>query len=372
MISYKFKLYRSAKTKHLDATLREACGVWNHALALQKRYYKLYKKFIPKFTLQKHMTKVWQRHNLGSQSMQEITDRLDKSYRSFFNHTSKRPPKFKKVKDFSSFVFKQCGYKFDGNKVTITVGKNKHTFKFSKSREIVGNIKMVSVKRSPLNEYYIVIVTDGVPKHYGKTHNGASVGIDFGLKTYMTLSNGEKLNNPQFLKSSLNKVRKASKRLSRCKNGSNHKEQARLAYCRLQERLVNKRSDFQWKLAHSLCKRYDFIFIEDLSLSGMTRLWGRKMNDLAHGEFIDKLMYVATKYGCTVHKIDRYFPSSKLCHCGFKNDTLSLSDRKWVCPQCGQTHDRDLLASQNILREGIHELESDGKTNVVCAIRQSR
>ena len=364
MISYKFKLYKSRKTKHLDATLREACGVWNHALALQKRYYRLYKKFIPKFTLAKHMTKVWQRHYLGSQSMQEVTERLDKSYSRFFKHTSKRPPKFKKAKDFSSFVFKQCGYKFEGNKVTLSVGKEKYTFKFALSREIVGRIKMVSVKRSHLNEYYIVIVTDATPQQYGKSHNGASVGIDFGLKTYMTLSDGSKLSNPQFLKSALNKVRKASQKLSRCKKGSNHKEQARLAYCRLQERLVNKRANFQWKLAHELCKSYDFIFIEDLNLSAMTRLWGRKMNDLAHGEFVNKLMYVATKYGCTVHKIDRYFPSSKLCNCGYKNELLKLSDRKWVCPQCGQIHDRDLLAANNILREGIHELESNRKTTL--------
>ena len=96
------------------------------------------------------------------------------------------------------------------------------------------------------------------------------------------------------------------------------------------------------------------------------------MNDLAHGEFIDKLRYVATKYGCTVHKIDRYFPSSKLCSCGYKNELLALSDRKWVCLQCGQIHKRDLLAAQNILREGIHELESESKTIVASAMRQSR
>ena len=99
----------------------------------------------------------------------------------------------------------------------------------------------------------------------------------------------------------------------------------------------------------------------------MTRLWGRKMNDLAHGEFINKLEYVATNYGCTVHKIDRFYPSSKLCTCGYKNTMLRLSDREWVCPECGQIHDRDILAANNILREGIHELESNHKTNDAIA-----
>ena len=367
MISYKFKLYKSEKTKHLDATLREACSLWNHALALQKRYYRLYGKFIPKFTMSKHFTKIWKRKHIGSQSMQEIIERLDKSYNRFFKHTSKKPPKFKKAKDFTSFVFKQCGYKIIDNHIFLTIGKEKRHFKFSKSREIKGNIKMVSVKRSHLNEYYIVIVTDAKPETCRKTHDGASIGVDLGLKTYMTFSNGEKLKNPQFLKSSLNKVRKSSQKLSRSKNGSNHKEQAKLAYCRLQEKLVNQRADFQWKLAHELCKHYDFIFIEDLNLSAMTRLWGRKMNDLAHGEFINKLEYVATKYGCTVHKIDRFYPSSKLCTCGYKNTMLRLSDREWVCPECGQIHDRDMLAANNILREGIHELESNHKTNDAIA-----
>ena len=101
---------------------------------------------------------------------------------------------------------------------------------------------------------------------------------------------------------------------------------------------------------------------EDLNLEGMSRLWGRKMHDMGHGKFVEILSSVAVKYGCTVHKIDRYYPSSKLCTCGYKNDTLSLRDRQWVCPHCGQHHDRDVLAANNILRRGISELSSNGKT----------
>ena len=363
MIAYKYKLYRTKRTKLLKATLGEACHVWNHALALQKRYYKLFGRFASANTMKKHFSKVWHRQFLGSQSLQEILQRQDKAYQRFFKHQSKRPPKFKRSNEFTSFAYKQCGYKFfDLNKVTLTVGGQRLTFKFSKSRDFEGNIKMVLLKQTPLNEFFIVVITDSVSKPYGKTHNGASVGIDFGLKTYLTLSDGQKVENPQFLKRSLSKVRKASRKLSMCKKGSNHKEQARLAYCRLQEKLSCQRLDFQWKLAHFLCKRYDFIFLEDLNLQGMTHLWGRKMNDLAHGQFVSILEQVASKYGCVVHKIDKFFPSSKQCACGYKNDKLKLSDRSWVCPQCGTKHDRDLLAANNILRKGICELESNGKT----------
>ena len=91
-------------------------------------------------------------------------------------------------------------------------------------------------------------------------------------------------------------------------------------------------------------------------------MWGRKMNDLGHAAFVEKLEYVASKYGVVVHKIDRWYASSKSCECGYVNKALTLSDREWVCPKCGCVHQRDLNAAENILRKGISELESGGKT----------
>lgn len=143
--------------------------------------------------------------------------------------------------------------------------------------------------------------------------------------------------------------------------GSNNRKRKKLELERLYTDIVNKRSDFQWKLAHELCKRYDLICLEDLNLEGMTKRWGRKMSDLAHGDFVVKLEHVAKKYGVRVHKIDRFFPSSRLCTCGYKNDGLRLADRVWTCPSCGIVHPRDLFAAENILRRGIVELGSGGK-----------
>lgn len=360
MITYKYKLYRSKQTKHLDAMLCEACFIWNHALMLQKRYYRLYGKYVSCAAMQKHFAKHIKRTYLHSQSVQEVLQRLDAAYTRFFKHLAKRPPKFKKTADFASFCYKQGGFSLCGN--VFHVNTVKKDYKFSLSRHYDGKVKQVRVKRSHLNEWYIYVITDASPKSYTKTHDGASVGIDFGLKTYLSLSNGEKISNPQFLKKSLKRLKKVSERYSRCLSSSNHKEQARLTLCRLYELISNKRSDFQWKLAHDLCKQYDTIFIEDLSLSGMTRLWGRKMNDLAHAQFVSILEQVAIKYGCTVHKINKWFPSSKLCDCGFKNNNLSLNNRSWVCPHCGQIHDRDVHAAEMILRRGIYELASNSKT----------
>ena len=339
MISYKYKLYRTPKTKHLDKMLREACFVWNHALALQKRYYQIYHKYIDIIKIRSHFAKRIRRN---------------------------------KVKDFTSFVFRQTGYSLNGN--VLTINRIKKNFKFSLSRPYDGNIKNITIYRSPLGEFFIILVLDKPIQPIGKTHNGASVGIDFGLKTYLTLSDGTIYDNPLFMKEGLIEMRRLSRNLSKCENGSSNKERKRKELDRHWNDITNKHNDFQWKLAHELCRKYDKIFIEDLDLADMKlgHKANRKLKDQAHAEFITKLLYVATKYDVVVHKIDRYYPSSKTCTCGYVNSELKLSDRKWVCPHCGATHDRDLLAANNILRRGIYELESDSKTSKHTAKRLSR
>lgn len=363
MMTYKYKLYRSKRTAKLDAMLREACFVWNHALALQRRYYSLYGKYIGVARMQKHFARRITRTLLHSQTVQEILQRLDVSYKRFFEHLSRRPPKFRKDRDFSSIVYKQGGFKLNGN--MLVVNSIRQHFQFSFSRPYEGKIRQIRIKCSHLGEYYLYIVTDAVAKYlsHGKSRNGASVGMDFGLKTYLTLSDGTRIENPLFLKSGLNELRRKSRALSRCENGSNHRRKRRKDLERFHECIRNRRGDWQWKTCHELCRRYDTICIEDLSLLGMTRLWGRKVNDLAFGLFVQKLEHVASKYGTEVVKIDRFYPSSKTCSvCQYVNEHLSLRDRHWVCPCCGTSHDRDLNASVNILRQGIASSGSIRKT----------
>lgn len=321
--------------------------------------------------MQKHFAKRIRRNLLHSQTTQEILERLDTAYQRFFSRLAKRPSKFRKAKDFSSILFKQGGYSLNGN--VLTINSIKKRFKFSLSRPYAGKVKTLTVKRSHIGEFFIVMVLDKAPQTIGKSHNGASVGIDFGLKKYMTLSDGTTVNNPQFLKSGLRQLQRKSRNLSKCVPGSHNQERKRLDLDRHHEKVVNQRNAFQWQLAHQLCQQYDRIFIEDLQLTGMSALWGRKMADLAHGEFVLKLQYLATNYGVTVHKIDRYYPSSKTCTCGYVNHGLQLHERTWVCPECGTVHKRDLLAANNILRQGIAELESVSKSkNAVGASSRSR
>ena len=368
MMTYTYKLYRNKRTTKLDAMLREACFVWNHALALQKRYYSLFGKYVSCSKMKAHFAKRISRRLLHSQSAQEILERLDIGYKRFFDHLSRRPPKFRKARDFSSIVYKQGGFKLNGN--VLVVNSIKQHFQFSFSRLYEGKIRQIRIKRSSLGEYYLYIVTDAVAGSCsnGKSRKGASVGMDFGLKTYLTLSDGTRIDNPFFLKSGLKELRRKSRALSRCEKGSGHRRRRREDLERFHERIHNCRSDWQWKTCHELCGRYDTICIEDLNLRGMTRLWGRKVNDLAFGAFVQKLEHVASKYGTKVVKVDRFFPSSKTCSvCQYVNERLSLRDRSWTCPSCGTSHDRDLNASVNILRQGI---ASSGSTRKTVLARQ--
>lgn len=360
---YTYKLYRTKRTAKLDAMLCEACFVWNHALALQKRYYSLFGKYIPCKRMNAHFARRIHRHLLHSQTTQEVLERLDLSYERFFSRLSSRPPKFRKAREFSSIVYKQGGFKLNGN--ILVVNSIKQHFKFLFSRLYEGKIRQVRIKRSCLGEYYLCIVTDAVAGSVarGKSRMGASVGMDFGLKTYLTLSDGTKVENPLFLKSGLNELRRKSRALSRCAKGSGHRRRRRQDLERCHERIRNRRDDWQWKECHELCRRYGTICIEDLNLRGMTRLWGRKVNDLAFGLFVQKLEHVALKYGTSLVKVDRYYPSSKTCSaCQYVNEHLSLRDRRWVCPECGASHDRDFNASVNILRQGIASSGSIRKT----------
>ena len=361
MVTYQYKLFKTKKTRHLESILGEACFVWNHALALQKRYYAIYHGYVGKARMQKQFAKRIRRTYIHSQSCQEVIERLDNAYRRFFKKTAKRPPKFKKKSEFRSFVFKQGGFSLCGN--VFHLNSTKKDYRFSYSRPYEGNVKQLRVRRSPKGEWYIYVVTDAVQKKVAKTHDGAGIGMDFGLKTYLTLSNGDKIQNPQFLKKDISKLRSLSRSHSRKRKGSKRREEAKRSLASFHEHVANKRKDWQRKLANELCRKYDYIFIEDLSLRGMTHLWGRKMHDLAHAKFVNVLVETASRYGCIVHKIDRFYPSSRLCDCGYRNDGLKLCDREWVCPHCGCIHDRDVHAAENIFRRGIYELASGSKTS---------
>jgi putative transposase len=314
--------------------------------------------------LQKHIAKLRKRNKfwqlVGSQAVQDIEARIEKAYQLFFKHNKKgvRPPNFKKVKKYKSFTLKQAGYKFlSGNRIKIGA----KVYQFWNSQNIEGKVKTVTVKRTPLGEMFLVVVVDHSSHTEIKSETGRIAGFDFGLKTFLTCSEGFSVQSPQFLKQALNDVKKASRNLSKKRKGSNNREKARKHLVRQHEKLVNRRRDCFWKLAHQLTDQFDVLCFETLNLKGMQRLWGRKIGDLAFGEFIEILEWVATKKGKLIVFIDQWYPSSKTCfHCGHVLEKLELDIREWRCPSCLRINGRDENASLNIKRVGASTLKLDG------------
>jgi len=363
--TYRYKLYNSKQNKHLDHAIDIACEIWNHCIALHRRYYRMYGKHLSDNKLKKHLTKLKKRaryahwNDLGSQAVQDVAERIGRSYKAFFEYHKagrsgrKSPPKFCKRRNYSSFTLKQAGYKFlEGNRITI-MG---YTYKFVNHRPLDGVIKTVTVKRTKLGEFYLAVsVVKEVPDIQPRTGN--AVGLDFGMKHFLILDNGRRIDSPEWYKASMKDLRKAHRKLSRCQRGSRNRHRALLELERLYERISNRRRDWFFKLANELTDQYTVICVENLNLDGMKRLWGRKISDLACAEFMSILEWVSMKKGAIVVKIDRWYPSSKTCHhCGTLNQKLSLEDRIWVCECCGAILDRDVNAAINIREAGLSVL----------------
>jgi len=363
MKTYVYKLYKSKKNKHLNDALFVSAEIWNHCIALHKKYYKVTGKHISAYKMKKHLTKLkrlkkhehW--NNLGSQAVQDIAERIDRSYTSFFRWIKTRkgarksPPKFRKRRNYSSFTLKQAGYSFDGNN-SVTIMKRR--YKYHVNREIEGTIKTVTIKRDAIGDYYLYVVTN-VKTNEVYSRAGNAVGLDFGLKTFLTASDSSEVQSPLFFAHDAKLIAKLNRNLSKKKKGSRNRKRAKLDLARQHKRIENRRTDFHRKLAQGLASNYATICIENLNLSGMQRLWGKKISDLAFSNFVLILEQECIKTGSILVKVNRFFPSSQLCSgCGVQNkETKDLKIRKWTCPHCGKIHDRDVNAAINILNEGL-------------------
>ena len=359
MKTYQFKLYQHKRNKHLHRAINAASNIYNHCIALHKRYYRLFGKHLNKNKLMKHIAKQRRKNEywqlVGSQATQDIVQRIDRAYQLFFKHNKKgvRPPNFRKRIKYKSFTLKQAGYKFlKDNQIKIS----KRIYKFWKSREIKGKSKTVTIKRNSLGELFMFVVTDYVDK-ISTIKSGKSVGVDFGLKVFLTCSDDTEIHSPLFLKQSLKELRQASRNHSTKKKRSNNREKARKHLIRVHEKIVNRRTDWFWKLAHQLTDKFDHLFFETLNIKAMQRLWGRKISDLAFSEFLKILEFVAHKKEKVVSYINRWTPSSKTCNnCNHILDKLKLDIRNWLCPNCLSNNRRDFNASLIIYRVGVTSL----------------
>ena len=270
-----------------------------------------------------------------------------------------------------------CKVDYENQKIKIPKLKTWINFanEIKQDRIPNGKLQSITVSKNPAGHYFASLLYKVEKKQINYIPNPENcIGIDFGLKNFITTNIGEKIDSPKAYKKSQKRLVRLARQHSKKKTNSKNREKARLRLAKQHEKIANQRKDFNHKLSRKLVNQYDFIFIEDLNIKGMARTRKRKdpnaktrkrglgkaVNDLAWSQFVSFLMYKAISEGKFVIKVGRYFPSSQLCsHCGYKNSNLKLSDREWICPQCGQVHDRDTNAAINILNEGRKLLFGD-------------
>ena len=357
LLTYRYKL-------RPNATQRAAFGqfagnrrfVWNWALAECKRYYAEHKKSKSFAELSAALTQLkkdpaydWLALS-SAQSLQQALADLKKAYQAFFRRAGRKagPPAFKKKgRCVDSFRFPQA-VKVVGNRIQLPKIGSVRLFL---SRPVAGTIGSATVKKSSTGDWFVsLVVDDGKDEPVKATDIDDAIGIDLGLTTFATCSDGEKVASPRFFREAERAIARLQRVASRRKKGSNRRRKAVLALAKAYEKVAARRNDFAHKTANRVLAKASVVCVETLSISGMAKTkLAKSVLDAGWRLFLHCLTYKAARAGKVVQAIGRFEPSSKRCHtCGVVRKTLALSERVWTCDGCGRTHDRDENAAKNI------------------------
>ena len=306
---------------------------------------------------------IWLREQNTKVLKQAVKDMLT-AYKNFFEqHTGY--PKFKSKHDNKQSCRFELGAISKRNDYTtyhLSLA-NIRNIKFRCSEKYAqylqkhhDNIKQATLTRLPCGEYYLSILVDGDLTHKGLKDTNTAVGIDLGVKDFVITSNGEVFRNLHFKKSESKKIKKLQKQLSRKKKGSNNRNKARIRLAKLYKKINDRKQYYLHSVSNSLIDENQVICMEDLNVKGMSKNHNlaESILEMNFGEFRRMLEYKASWYNRLIVFVDRFYPSSKICHnCGYVNKELTLNDREWICPHCGEVISRDYNAALNILDEGL-------------------
>ena len=367
--AYKFRIY---PTKQQEEIINKTFGccrfIYNQMLAERISAYEKLKNDRDQLYAYKYKTEKqfkeefdWLRE-VDSIALQQSRRNLETAYKNFFQSKGKVGfPKFKSKKDnnFSYTTINQKG--------TIKLLDDFKYIKLPKiglvkikCHRLISNneiIKSATFSKTPTNKYFISILVayeKDIP--YLNLDKEKSLGLDYSSSSFYVDSQGNEANYSRYFRLLEDKLAREQRKLSKMQKSSNNRNKQKIKVARIHEKITNQRKDFCHKLSHKLSEEFDYICLEDINLHGMAQALhlGKSTNDNGFGMFRQFLFYKMFEKGKQLIKIDKWFPSSKTCHCcGSVNKNLTLNDRIWVCPSCGETIYRDINAALNIRNVGL-------------------
>jgi putative transposase len=362
--AYKFRIYPNLKQQH-QFYLEFAASkcVYNYYLDRTIKEYQQNKKTLNrndwckdlKF-LNKTEEYSWIMGASSAVYRSTLYDDLDSAYKNFFrgikNGKSIGFPKFKKFNSSVRYTNTSCKYSHQNHKVWFS--KN-GWIKIIDYKNAFGKLMNITVSKNKDGKWYASICVEQPDLKY-ENNSESKIGIDVGIKSFLVDSNGNKIDNPNFLNKQENKLKRLQRQLSKKKIGSNNRKKAKLKLAIAHEKISSQRKNFLNQNSTKLVKENIFIAHEDLNIKGMVKNHhlAKSISNVSWYEFFRMLEYKGKWYGCNIVKIGKFEPSSKTCNnCGYINNNLTLDIREWDCPDCGEHLDRDVNAARNILKLGL-------------------
>jgi len=360
--AYKYRIYPTDAQVVFFAKTFGCCRfVWNKMLEEKQGAYKK-EKHIPRPTPAKYKKEFPFLKEVDCFALVAVQNHIENAFRNHFkNRKQFKLPKFKKKKDKQSYTTYNVhdSIRVDFERRSLYLPKLREGVKIELHRTFDGKIKSVTVSRTNDGKYYAsILVETENPRNKVVEPKSKACGIDLGLEHFATVTNdfvSHKVEHPKYLRREEERLKRLQKSFSRKQKGSKNSEKAKLRLARQHAYITNARNDFLHKLSKAIIDENQVVVVEDINVKGLlkTRL-AKSIADSGWSKFLNYLKYKAEWYGRTFIQVDRFFPSSKLCHrCGYKNEDLALHNRTWCCPACGETHDRDVNASKNLYFVGL-------------------